>query len=87
MLWPLSFVMNRIFYFFLALLIYGCNSPDSKEILEYKGPVNEVEDVELYYSENDKVTVKMLADLLYTFEIMHFTSRRKTNGGAVVMLR
>ena len=68
MLWPLSFVMNRIFYFFLALLIYGCNSPDSKEILEYKGPVNEVEDVELYYSENDKVTVKMLADLLYTFE-------------------
>jgi len=60
--------MNRIFYFFLALLIYGCNSPDSKEILEYKGPVNEVEDVELYYSENDKVTVKMLADLLYTFE-------------------
>lgn len=63
MLWPLSFVA-------ILLLFAGsaCNSPDSKEMIEYTGPVNEVEDVELYYSENDKVTVKMLADLLYTFE-------------------
>lgn len=68
MLWPLSFTMNRILFIFLSALTCGCNSPDSKELLEYKGPVSEVENVELYYSENDKVKVKMVADLLYTFE-------------------
>ena len=68
MLWPLSFVMSRIHLLLLFIFISGCNRPDSKELLEYKGPVSEVENVELYYSENDRVTVKMLADLLYTFE-------------------
>lgn len=41
---------------------------DNKEPLEYKGPLKEVENVELYYSENDNVKIKMLADLLYEFE-------------------
>jgi LPS export ABC transporter protein LptC len=68
MLWPLSFTMNRIVFILFVFLISGCNSPETKELLEYKGPVSEVEDVELYYSVNDKVKVKMLADVLFNFE-------------------
>ena len=81
MLWPLSFTMNRILFIFLSALICGCHSPDSKELLEYKGPVSEVENVELYYSENDKVKVKMVADLLYTFENEVFLNEPHTHSG------
>ena len=49
----------------VCLIVFGCNGTDTKEPLEYKGPLSEVENVELYYSENDRVKVKMVADLLY----------------------
>jgi hypothetical protein len=48
-------------------ICFGCNGTENKEPLEYKGPLSEVENVELYYSENDMVKVKMVADLLYEF--------------------
>jgi LPS export ABC transporter protein LptC len=53
---------------FICVIAIGCNGTDTKEPLEYKGPLSEFENVELYYSENDKVKVKMLAKLLYEFE-------------------
>lgn len=60
--------MRRYLFFLVTVLACSCSSSDNKEPLEYKGPLSEVENVELYYSENDKVKVKMLADLLYEFE-------------------
>jgi lipopolysaccharide export system protein LptC len=60
--------MTRYLYYLVLLLAFGCNSAETKEPLEYKGPLSEAENVELYYSENEKVKVKMLADLLYEFE-------------------
>jgi len=52
----------------IALVFWGCAGGDTKEIVEYKGPLSEAENVELYYSEDNKVKVKMLADVLYEFE-------------------
>jgi LPS export ABC transporter protein LptC len=46
----------------------GCGGGETKEIIEYKGPLSEIENVELFYSENDRVKVKMTADLMYEFE-------------------
>ena len=52
----------------VCVIAFGCNGTDTKELVEYKGPLSEAENVELYYSENDKVKVKMVAELLYEFE-------------------
>jgi len=52
----------------LFVIAFGCTGTDTKEPLEYKGPLSEFENVELYYSENDIVKVKMVAELLYEFE-------------------
>lgn len=52
----------------LLIVLSNCNGGDNKEPVEYKGPLREAEKVELFYSENDRVKVKMLADLLYEFE-------------------
>ncbi len=68
MLWPLSFTMSRYLFMLISFFACSCNSTDNKEPLEYKGPLKEAENVELYYSEKDRVKIKMLADLLYEFE-------------------
>ena len=60
--------MSRLSIIFSLLVLTGCNSLDNKEPIEYKGPLREAEDVELYYSEKERVKIKMLADLLYEFE-------------------
>lgn len=46
----------------------ACTDSGNKEILIYEGPLQEAEKVELYYSENDHVKVKMLADLIYELQ-------------------
>ena len=52
-----------------ALLIFtSCDKGELKEPLEYEGPLREVEKVELYFSENQRVKVKMVADLLYEYQ-------------------
>ncbi len=51
-----------------ALVLFGCGKSDSVQPLEYDGPQSEAEQVELYYSENERIKVKMLADLLYEFQ-------------------
>jgi len=52
----------------LTFLALRCNTVDNKEPAEYTGPLREAENVELYYSEDDKVKIKMLAESLYEFE-------------------
>lgn len=46
----------------------SCGKAEPQEQLEYTGPLSEAEKVELYYSENDKVKVKMTADVMYEFK-------------------
>jgi len=52
----------------VGTLTIGCGGSETKEIIEYKGPLSEIDSVELFYSENDRVKVKMTADLMYEFE-------------------
>jgi LPS export ABC transporter protein LptC len=52
----------------LISFLAGCSKTELKEPLEYKGPLSELEDVEMYYSEKDQVKVKMTAPLVYEFQ-------------------
>jgi LPS export ABC transporter protein LptC len=55
-------------FFLLGILSVACTKTELKEPLEYNGPLREIENVELYYSENDHVKVKMTAPLVYEFQ-------------------
>lgn len=59
--------MPRIILFIL-LIAAGCNTAEVKEPLEYTGPLQEAENIELFYSQNEQVKVKMKAELLYEFQ-------------------
>jgi LPS export ABC transporter protein LptC len=51
-----------------ASLLTSCNQSDLKEPLVYDGPVRIGENVELYYTEDNLVKVKMIAALVHEFE-------------------
>ncbi len=59
--------MNRIL-FILLLLSTACSKNELKGPLVYEGPLSEAENVELYYSESERVKVKMIAALVYEYE-------------------
>jgi len=48
--------------------LYGCGKTEVKEVVEYTGPVQQVEKMEMYYSESDQIKIKMKADLVYEFQ-------------------
>ncbi|WP_254154614.1 LPS export ABC transporter periplasmic protein LptC [Chryseosolibacter indicus] len=62
---PMAF---SLLIFLLSLCLTSCNQSEVKEPVEYTGPAREVEKMELFYSENDRVKVKMLADKVYEYE-------------------
>jgi LPS export ABC transporter protein LptC len=51
----------------ILALIAGCTKNELTQPLEYTGPQSEGEQVELYYSEDQIVRVRLLADLIYEF--------------------
>jgi LPS export ABC transporter protein LptC len=53
---------------FSILFLSSCGNSDAPLPVEYKGPLSEAEKVELFYSENENVKVKMKADLVYEFK-------------------
>jgi LPS export ABC transporter protein LptC len=59
--------MKASICFIFAIIIFGCQRSDFKEPVEYTGPVREVENLELYNSENEQIKSKVLADLVYEF--------------------
>jgi LPS export ABC transporter protein LptC len=60
--------MKRYLLLLLPFVAFACGKQEIKEPLEYKGPLREVENMEMFYTENDRVKVKMLADLVYEFQ-------------------
>ena len=44
-----------------------CTQSDLKQPVEYTGPLREVENIERYGSEDEKITSKMTAELFYEF--------------------
>jgi hypothetical protein len=59
--------MKRFLYI-LTLLFFSCTQKENTQPKEYEGPLQEAEDVELFYSENLRVKVKMKTPLLYEFK-------------------
>jgi LPS export ABC transporter protein LptC len=60
--------MKPGFLFLIIAILSACNTAEIKEPLEYTGPLQEAENVELFYSQNEQVKVKMKAELLYEFQ-------------------
>jgi len=60
--------MIRPFFILILIVLYGCGKSEVKEFIEYKGPLREVEKMETFYSENDKIKAKIRADLVYEFK-------------------
>jgi LPS export ABC transporter protein LptC len=48
--------------------LIACSKGELKEPVEYNGPLSELENVELYYTERDTIKVKMKSPLLYEFK-------------------
>lgn len=59
--------MRYIFIFSCAILIVSCGKEEVKELKEYTGPLQEVENMEMFHTENEIIKVKMTAPLLYEF--------------------
>lgn len=55
-----------ILFFLLALL--ACDKKEIVQPVEYDGPQSEAENVELFYTENQVVKVKLLADRVFEFQ-------------------
>jgi LPS export ABC transporter protein LptC len=64
----LHFALRSFFCVCLLAGLYGCSKTEVKERLTYKGPLREVEKMETYYSEGNRIKTKMTADIFYEFE-------------------
>lgn len=65
-----SFERMKTFLLFAAVipLLVSCDQSDLKEPLIYDGPLQILENVELYYTEDNMVKVKMIAAMVYEYE-------------------
>lgn len=52
----------------LLLLAVGCNQSDLTEPLVYEGPQRIFEDVESFYTENNRMKVKLVAAMVHEYE-------------------
>ena len=62
------FIMTRLFCIAFIIALCSCTKTEFNEPVEYKGPLREGENVELYSSENERVKSKLSAELFYEFE-------------------
>jgi LPS export ABC transporter protein LptC len=69
---PMAFSFMRlrvsVAVLIMALFTSACNQSDIKEPLIYDGPLRIGENVELYYTEDNRVKLKMIAAMVYEFE-------------------
>lgn len=52
----------------LAAQTVACTPPEHSQPLEYVGPLKEVEKVEMYYTEMDRIKIKMIAQKVFEYE-------------------
>jgi LPS export ABC transporter protein LptC len=60
--------MRRIWHLVVAILMAGCSQKENAVPKEYEGPLQEAENVELLYTENQFIKVKMKTPLLYEYK-------------------
>ncbi|MEQ8423521.1 MAG: LPS export ABC transporter periplasmic protein LptC [Cyclobacteriaceae bacterium] len=52
----------------MALVLFSCTPTSSPQPVEYKGPLKEAENVEMFYAEQDVIKTKMIAKKFLEFE-------------------
>jgi LPS export ABC transporter protein LptC len=62
------FIRKTILIASVALTLMSCGKQELKTPQEYKGPLREAEDVEMFYTEDERVKVKMNAKLVYEYQ-------------------
>lgn len=60
--------MIRVSFIVVITALYGCSQTEVKKAIEYTGPIREVDKMETYYTENDKMKAKVIADVAYEFQ-------------------
>jgi LPS export ABC transporter protein LptC len=55
-------------FIIIVLALSGCGQKEHTQPIEYEGPLQEAEQIELLYTENQKIKVRMTAPLLYEFK-------------------
>jgi LPS export ABC transporter protein LptC len=60
--------MKKLLFIILTLKLAACGKTEIAGPVVYEGPLRQAEKVELYYSENEKVKVKMSADKVNEFQ-------------------
>ncbi len=59
---------NRILLFFLLSTLTTCKPKETSEPVEYVGPLREAYDIDMLYSEKDRIKVKMKAKRILEFK-------------------
>jgi LPS export ABC transporter protein LptC len=59
--------MKVVCILLIGVAVFGCTKSDLKEPVEYTGPLREIENLDLYSSEGDRIKSKVKADLVYEF--------------------
>ena len=60
--------MSYRIIFVVALLTMACHQTETAQPVEYEGPLREAGDVDLLYSEKDRIKVKMVAKKILEFK-------------------
>lgn len=58
----------NLYILIVAVVVMACSDSGHKEILLYEGPMREAENIELYSTEDDKVKLKLVAELVYDLQ-------------------
>lgn len=60
--------MKKIFIIYTLVFAFGCTQKEHTVPVEYEGPLQEAQEIELLYTEQEHIKVKMTADILYEFK-------------------
>ncbi len=58
----------RLLFFFSLLTLAGCKPKEASEPVEYVGPLREAFDIDMLYSEKDRIKVKMKTKRILEFK-------------------
>ena len=67
---PGNFSMNNRFITLIFVLTAGmaCTPQEVAKPVDYQGPLREMENVEMYYTENDLIKIKLIAAKIFEFQ-------------------
>ncbi|MCB0489576.1 MAG: LPS export ABC transporter periplasmic protein LptC [Cyclobacteriaceae bacterium] len=52
----------------LSFYLLACDTTQTSQPVDYTGPLTEIEDVEMYYTEKDLIKIKMVAKKVFEYE-------------------